>query len=77
MMLGTDRSGVAIAAATLQEAGFIHYTRGHIRILSRAGLESAVCECYHVARKQFDGLLRATLLDRYPASDRPATGAPL
>jgi CRP-like cAMP-binding protein len=66
MMLGTDRSGVAIAAGTLQRAGFIQYTHGTIRILNRAGLEEAACECYAVARKQFDGLLRATLLDRYP-----------
>lgn len=60
MMLGTDRSGVAIAAATLQKAGFIQYTHGTIRIVDRVGLESAVCECYAVARKQFDGFLRAT-----------------
>jgi hypothetical protein len=75
MMLGTDRSGVAIAAATLQKAGFIHYTHGNIRILSRAGLEEAVCECYLVARRQFDGLLRATLADRYPESERQKAGA--
>jgi CRP-like cAMP-binding protein len=58
MMLGTDRSGVAIAAGTLQKAGFIQYTHGTITIVNRAGLEDAVCECYAVARKQFDGLLR-------------------
>src|ERR1700734_464107 len=33
MMLGTGRSGVAIAAATLQNAGFISYARGVIDIL--------------------------------------------
>ncbi len=59
MMLGTGRSGVTIAAATLQNAGFIKYTHGTIYILDRTGLESAACECYEVARKQFDGLLRA------------------
>jgi CRP-like cAMP-binding protein len=59
MMLGTGQSGVAIAAATLQHAGFITYARGTIQILDRAGLESATCECYQVARNQFDGLLRA------------------
>jgi CRP-like cAMP-binding protein len=63
MMLGTDRSGVAIAAGTLQKAGFIQYTHGTITIVNRAGLEEAVCECYAVARKQFDGLLRATSPD--------------
>ena len=58
MMLGTGRSGVAIAAATLQQAGFIRYTHGVISILDRLGLEAAACECYEVARDQFDGLLR-------------------
>ncbi len=58
MMLGTGRSGVTIAASTLQRAGFIHYARGVITIVDRLGLESATCECYEVARRQFGGLLR-------------------
>ena len=60
MMLGTGRSGVAIATATLQKAGFIKYSHGIIKILDRLGLEEAACECYEVARGQFDGLLRAS-----------------
>jgi CRP-like cAMP-binding protein len=59
MMLGTGRSGVAIAASTLQQAGFIKYAHGTIKILDRPGLEQAACECYEVAREQFAGLLRA------------------
>ena len=59
MMLGTGRSGVAIAAATFQQAGFIKYTHGNITILDRPGLENAACECYEVAREQFDGLCEA------------------
>ncbi len=59
MMLGTGRSGVTIAAATLRQAGFISYAHGKITILDRAGLENASCECYEVAREQFAGLLRA------------------
>ncbi len=58
MMLGTGRSGVAIAAATLQRAGFIRYSNGLITILDRPGLEDAACECYEVAREQFRGILR-------------------
>jgi CRP-like cAMP-binding protein len=58
MMLGTGRSGVAIAASTLQHAGYIKYAHGTINILDRPGLELAACECYKVARDQFDGLLR-------------------
>ena len=45
-MLGVARPTVNIAAATLQKAGFIKYTRGRIAVLDRAGLESASCECY-------------------------------
>jgi CRP-like cAMP-binding protein len=57
MMLGARRSGVTIAAATLQQAGFIRYAHGHIVILNRHGLEDASCECYGVARAQFGPLL--------------------
>ncbi len=72
MMLGTGRSGVAIAAATLQQAGFIKNGHGTITIIDRAGLENAACECYEVARLQFDGLLRP-LHDG--AAKRPAPAA--
>ncbi len=57
MMLGARRSGVTKAAATLQQAGLIRYTRGHIVILNRQGLEQASCECYAVSREQFGPLL--------------------
>jgi CRP-like cAMP-binding protein len=59
MMLGARRSGVTIAAATLQQAGFIRYAHGHIVILNRQGLEEASCECYEVARAQFGPLLES------------------
>lgn len=64
MMLGTQRSGVTIAAGTLQKAGFISYGHGVITILDRVGLEGASCECYDVAREQFGGLLRAVSAPR-------------
>jgi len=57
-MLGSRRSGVTIAAAALQNAGFIAYRRGVITVLDRGGLEQTTCECYDVTRKQFgDALL--------------------
>jgi CRP-like cAMP-binding protein len=58
MMLGTGRSGVTIAAATLQQAGFITYARGKITIRNRQGLEGASCECYTANILQFNGILR-------------------
>ena len=60
MMLGSRRSGVTIAAAALQQAGFIKYAYGHI-VISRSGLEEASCECYEVAREQFGPLLGMTV----------------
>jgi CRP-like cAMP-binding protein len=57
MMLGSRRSGVTIALATLQRAGFIHYARGRITVLDRGGLEETTCECYAIAREQFGGFL--------------------
>jgi len=57
MMLGSRRSGVTIAAATLQKAGLIRYAQGVITILDLTGLEDTSCECYQVAREQFGDLL--------------------
>lgn len=58
MMLGSRRSGVTIALATLQRAGYIRYAHGCITILERSGLEETTCECYAIARKQFAGFLQ-------------------
>jgi CRP-like cAMP-binding protein len=56
-MLGVRREGVTEAAGKLQEAGLIRYSRGHITIVDRPGLEARVCECYEVVRKEFKRLL--------------------
>ena len=51
MMLGVNRAAVSIAAATLQSAGLIHYSRGKMTIRDRAGLERVSCECYGAIEK--------------------------
>jgi CRP-like cAMP-binding protein len=56
-MLGVRREGISEAAGKLQQAGFIRYRRGHITVLERSGLESRVCECYAVVKKELSRLL--------------------
>ena len=58
-MLGVRRESVADAAGKLQDEGLIHYTRGHISVLDRPGLESRVCECYAGVKGEYDRLLPA------------------
>lgn len=50
-MLGTGRPTVSVAAAVLQRAGFIEYSRGTVKITNREGLQTAACECYQVVRQ--------------------------
>jgi CRP-like cAMP-binding protein len=56
-MLGVRREGVAEAASKLQDAGLIHYSRGHITMLDRLGLERRSCECYAVVKNEYERLL--------------------
>jgi CRP-like cAMP-binding protein len=56
-MLGVRREGVTEAALKVQKAGFIKYSRGHITILDRVGLERRTCECYQVVKDEYSRLL--------------------
>ena len=56
-MLGVRREGVTEGAVKLQKAGLIRYSRGHITMVDRKGLEARSCECYAVVRKEYDRLL--------------------
>lgn len=55
-MLGVRRESVTEAALKLQSLHLIRYTRGHVTVLDRPGLERHVCECYAAVKKEYDRL---------------------
>jgi CRP-like cAMP-binding protein len=56
-MLGVRRSGVTIAANSLQQSGLISYRRGKITITDYNGLKEAACECYPLIQSEYLRLL--------------------
>lgn len=56
-LLGVRREGITAAAHKLQQAGVIRYSRGRIAVLDRPRLEQHTCECYAVAKREYDRLL--------------------
>ena len=57
-MIGARRNSVSLVANTLQQANFIHYSRGHIEITNLDGLGKTSCECYATVKAQYNRLLR-------------------
>jgi CRP-like cAMP-binding protein len=56
-MLGVRRAGVSEASGRFEERGIIRQRHGRTRIVDRARLESAACECYSVLVEEYDRLL--------------------
>jgi CRP-like cAMP-binding protein len=56
-MLGVCRQSITLVASALQDARFIAYRRGTIKILNRRGLESASCNCYKIAAAAYDSIV--------------------
>jgi Crp-like helix-turn-helix domain len=72
--LGTRRESVTVAALKLQALGLIRYSRGHISVLDRRGLERRACECYAAVKQEYARLLPDTVVAQ-PAGPQHA-GAP-
>ena len=56
-MLGVRRTSVTVDAHTLQNAGFIKYSRGKIQIVNVEGLHDGACECYETVKSHYERLL--------------------
>ncbi|MBA7465408.1 hypothetical protein ES707_00570 [subsurface metagenome] len=61
-MIGARRNSVSLVASTLQQANYIHYSRGHIEITNLEGLGKTSCECYTQVKAQYERLVRPRLL---------------
>lgn len=64
-LLGVRREAVSLAAAKLMKDQLIRYSRGHIHVLDRNGLQERACECYGVVNQQYRSLLN------WPTQDVP------
>jgi CRP-like cAMP-binding protein len=57
-MLGVRRTSVTMVARTLQQAGMIRYTRGHIKLLDIQALQDTACECYDAVKANYAALVQ-------------------
>jgi hypothetical protein len=55
-LIGARRTTVSDAASQLRRRKLIAYSRGVIRIVDRAGLEAAACDCYGMLNPRLQGL---------------------
>jgi GAF domain-containing protein len=62
-MLGVRRTSVTVVARTLQYAGMIKYSRGHIKFTDVRALQATACECYAAVKRNYDAMLGPRLLD--------------
>jgi CRP-like cAMP-binding protein len=78
-ILGVRREAITEAAGRLQDLGIIRWSRGHVAVLRRPGLDAHVCECYEVVRAATSLLLphpaAAQTAVRHPWRARDASAA--
>lgn len=70
-LLGVRRESITMEAHKLQQAGCIRYSRGHISVTDRSGLEQRACECHALVEREYRRLLPApTAPSAQPAQRR-------
>jgi CRP-like cAMP-binding protein len=57
-MIGARRPSVSLVAGTLQQAGLIKYSRGHITIVDLERVQDSACECYETVKSHYEAMLR-------------------
>ena len=55
-MLGVNRSTLSLTASMFQQARFISYRRGKLKVVDREGLEGVACSCYAMGKEYLDDL---------------------
>ncbi len=73
VMAGALRSSISLIASEFKDLGLIHYSRGHMEIVDRQGLEGQACECYRHDRARRDALSLASMTDLSIGSKEPAS----
>jgi CRP-like cAMP-binding protein len=57
-LIGVRRTSVSLVAASLQRAGLIKYSRGHIQIVDIDRLRQTSCECYQTVRDHYERICK-------------------
>ncbi len=76
-MLGVQRPTASTAAAILQRAGLITYTRGRMTVLDPEGLVAGACECYELMEAQMDRIFEVPWRDLARREDKKGGGTRL
>ncbi len=57
IMLGVQRTSVALGMGRFKRSGLVDYARGRIRLIDVPALETQACECYHVLKDHLNNYL--------------------
>ena len=72
-LLGVRRQTVTVVAGLLQKQNLIHYRRGAVEVVNRAGLEAAACECHATLQALYERIMQAPLVTPAPVEQSLST----